>query len=220
VLAQSLLLRWNPLGDGRFLLTGCALAAPLLGLLAGRPTRWRHRRQALALLLVAWTGTTGLYVALFNHLKPVSALAGRDRLGLMIPNAHQRLAFFRAVDAELGPTATVAVYGDVAAGAGRKGQWEYPLFGARFARTVVPLVADDHAQRMGLRRPLAWSNERLLAAYSPRYIAVESRLGGMQALPRFIPDRCVEVPRGEEWSSIAWELWRCDDRDGAAPPGG
>jgi hypothetical protein len=174
--------------------------------------------QTLALVLALWSGATGLYVAWFSHHKPVSGLAGQDRLGLTFPGQPTLQAFFREVDQEVGPVATLGVYGDVRA-FGVAHFPEYPFFGARFTRTLVPLVDPDYAERIGLRRALAWSDQRLLAAYQPTYLVVQSRRSGADELPDLIPGRCVEVPLRHGKPTVPWELWRCANRDPPRPQG-
>lgn len=209
----SLVLDWNAFGGGRFLVTACALGAPLLASLAGwSGTRPGRVSQTVALCLAVWSGATGLYVAWFNHYRPVLELAGRDRLALTFPDQPVLLALFHEIDRELGPDATVGVYVDP----GRYGLvpfQEYPLFGPRFTRTLVPLVDADYAERLGLRRPLAWTTERLLDEFRPSYVIVRSGRPGAEQLPHVIPGRCVEVPLRHGKPTVPVELWRCDARD-------
>ena len=207
--ATALVVPWNAYGAGRYLLTACALAAPLPGLLLQRRTAWR---QALALFLAIWSGVTGLYVSRFSEHKPLRGLADQDRLGAMILSpAHQ--AFFRAVEAELGPTSTIAVYGDVHPRLGMSDQWEYPFFGPRLTRTVLPLVGAGYVRRMGLRGPPPWSNEDLLASYRPHYVALQADPADSSALPASLPDRCWQVPLRYGRPAVRWQIWRCEDRD-------
>ena len=206
LLAMSLTLPWSPFGAGRFLIIAWAIAAPLLGLLAG-PTG--SARTVPALLLVAWSAATGVYTACFNEMKPVARLTGQDRAGLLAFPWPEAPPFLRELDRTLGPATAVGVYGAPDLG-GQAEHWDYPLFGPRFERTVVPLVDPEYAARIGLRRPLAWSNERLIETFRPTYIAVEGPRTGAEALPTIIPGRCIEVQLEHGKPRVRWELWRCD----------
>ena len=211
MLLLSLILTWSPWGSPRYLLPACAMAAPLLGLAVRWSVGWG---RALALILVAWSAATGLYVARVGETKTLSALAGQDRLGLMLFSQPSHLAFFRAVDQELGPSSTVGVYADaVPLRPSFKDQWEYPFFGARFSRTVVPLVETSSAGRTRLRQPLGWSNGGLLAAYRPDYVAAESSRSLVEVLPEIGPGQCFTVPLAYGGPVGAWKLWRCRDED-------
>ncbi|MBA2450216.1 MAG: hypothetical protein H0V51_19555 [Chloroflexi bacterium] len=219
----ALTLRWSAFGPGRFIITACALAAPLLGALlemtddrrrgTTEPARRRWPVVRLGVLALAlWSGVAGLYVARFNEDKPLSALAGRDRLGLMILNFPLLEAFFREVDEELGPTSMVGVFGVPTTSNSWKGQWEYLFFGPRFSRTLLPLVGPGYAERQALRQPPRWSNEDLLAAYRPTFVVLEGLRPGAQALPE-MRDRCFELPLEHAKPTLPWELWRCQDGD-------
>lgn len=200
---------WNPYGAGRFLLTACAIAAPMLGLVLQRAGAWR---QALAVVLVAWSGAVGLYAASFNAEKPLSRLATADRLALRYNGAPRILALFREMDAELGPAATVGVYGDQEPGRWAI-HWEYPFFGPRLDRTILPLVAPAYAQRLGIRRPLPWTNDELVATHRPDFIVVFGRGSGAEELPELLGGPCFELPLEGGRPRSLWELWRCEDRD-------
>ena len=221
---MSLTLRWSPLGVGRFLLMACALAAPLLGgLLQDSERRRPHaegglpalsvRRSAFALVLVFWSGVSGFYVAWLNEDKALPRLVGQDRLGLMSLRFPANEAFLREVDQELSPTSTVGVFGALDAGSGQKDQWEYPFFGPRFTRVLVPLVGPGYVERTGLKAPLPWSNEDLLAAYQPSHVVVKGRRSGAEALPQLASSGCFELPLRHAKPTIQWELWRCQDDD-------
>jgi 4-amino-4-deoxy-L-arabinose transferase-like glycosyltransferase len=217
VATLALLLPWHLNGAGRFLLTGCALAAPLLGVVAQRHERsWR----VLAVVLALWSGATGLYVAWANDFRPVARLtgadwpAGRDWLSLVLVGTVGYEPLFRAIEDEVGPAAAIAVTGALRP-EGFANYLEYPFFGPRLARTVVPLVNPGYAQRLGLRRPPAWTNERMLDAYRPAFLAIERRPGA-EALPDGVAGRCFELPFATGRRRLArhfWQLWRCDDRD-------
>ncbi|MBA2449293.1 MAG: hypothetical protein H0V51_14830, partial [Chloroflexi bacterium] len=219
---MTLTLRWSPYAAGRFLLIACAFAAPLLGaLLAGSKARNRSAeledvwwREGLAVLLVVWSGVTGLYVATFNEDRPLARLGERDRIGLMTLRYPILQKFFRELEQELGPTSTVGIYGAIDPLSGQGGQWQYPLFGSRFSRTVLPLVPDGYLQRPTFKRPLPWSNETLVNTYPPAYIVVESaHSSGDQELPQLIPGRCFPVPLLHGKPTVRWEVWRCQDWD-------
>ncbi|MBA2446976.1 MAG: glycosyltransferase family 39 protein [Chloroflexi bacterium] len=213
LVAMSATISWTLWGSGRYVMPACAMAAPLLGLLLRRPGVWA---QTLAVVLAAWSGLTGLYVARFNDSKPLSELVGQDRLGWVALNnvLSTEERFFREVEQELGPASTVGVYGDRGlVRGGFKNQLESIFFGGRFSRTLVPLVGADYAERRRLRRPLPQSSEDLLVAYPPAYIAVVSPRPGVEALSRIIPGRCFEVPLVSRKPMVAWELWRCEEQD-------
>ena len=120
--------------------------------------------------------------------------------------------FFREVEDELGPESAIAVTG-TRRREGFADYLEYPFFGPRLARTVVPLVDADYARRTSLRRPLAWTNERLLETYRPAYLAIEGRRTGGEVLPEGVRGRCFELPLVNGKPPVYWQLWRCDDRD-------
>ncbi|MBA2451124.1 MAG: glycosyltransferase family 39 protein [Chloroflexi bacterium] len=209
LILMSALLPWNAVASGRFLLTACALGAPLLGVLVQGDGAWRQR---LALILVIWSEVTGLYVARANEDKPIPEFAREDRLGLMSFRFPMNEAFFREVDDELGPDGAVGVYGalnDV----GQKDQWEYLLFGPRLSRTLLPLVAADYPRRRRLRAPPPWTNESLLATYRPTYVVLRSPRPGAEELPDLLPGRCFDIPLAHARPAVEWEVWRCEDRD-------
>ncbi|MBA2450326.1 MAG: hypothetical protein H0V51_20110 [Chloroflexi bacterium] len=201
-------LRWNPFAGGRFLITACAVAAPLLGAIMER----RGSERALALVVALWVGLSGLYVATFNDDKPVPWLIGRERPGLVSPRYPNRQPLFRQIEQELGPTSTVGVYDNYDALPYRKDQWEYPFFGRRFTRTVLPLVRPNYAERMGIGRPPPWTNEGLASAYPPTYVAVHGWSANPNRRLELLHPDCFELPLPTA-PSWPWELWRCRDDD-------
>ncbi|MBA2448273.1 MAG: hypothetical protein H0V51_09640 [Chloroflexi bacterium] len=216
LVGMALTLRWNA-SAGRFLLTACALAAPLLGAVIERrepSDRGRRWRWAFALFVAVWSAASGLYALGLRDHRVIERLAGRDRIGLLslspLVASHEPL--FREVEEELGPTA-VAVYDTLSGVPNRKDQWEYPFFGPRFSRVVVPLVRPEYPERMGLLRPLAWTNERLVEAYRPSYVAVAGRRPAGGALAQIGLDGCFPVPLRHGKPALPWELWRCRDDD-------
>ena len=228
LLTMALTLRWNPYGPGRYVMTACALAAPLLSVLV-EDRRTTHAARAIednrrgrrgtcrvlrlsALAVAIWSAVTGLYVARFNEYKPLSELATNDRIGLLLVEAPEHEAFFREVSQELGANTTIGVYGQLRPGLSLKSQWEYPLFGPRFATTVVPLVTAGYQERLRLRRPPPWTNESVLETYRPTYIVLETRPPG-DTLPGILPERCFELPLRSGKPQLPWELWRCEDHD-------
>jgi hypothetical protein len=213
--ALALLLPWHLFGAGRFLLAACALAAPLLGALGQRPERgWR----ALALVLAIWSGATGLYVAWSHPQRSLARLAdpewraNRDRLSMVLLATPGYEPFFREVEAEAGPDAAIAVTG-TRRPEGFADYLEYPFFGPRLARTVVPLVDSGYAERLRFQQPLAWTNERLFEIYRPAFLAIEGRRSGAEVLPDGVAGRCFELPLASIRPPVYWQLWRCDDRD-------
>ncbi|MBA2448349.1 MAG: hypothetical protein H0V51_10020, partial [Chloroflexi bacterium] len=213
VAALSATLSWSPFGGGRYLLTAGALGAPLLGAVVG--DRRTGARTALALVLVVWSGATGLYVACFGEHKPLPLVLKSSRQDLMLLKVGALAPLFRELDQRLEPDAVVGVYGYPRAH-GLSNHVEYPLFGERFTRTLVPLVDAGYAERVGLRRPLAWTNDRLLAAYRPRYVLVQSPRPAIEAIP-FLADRCVAVQLEYGKPRTLWELWRCLDLPDYSP---
>jgi hypothetical protein len=203
VILLSLTLPWNPWG-ARFLLTAMALGAPLTGLIVQRPG---PALQVLALVLAVWGGATGIYAAWLNDNKPMPQIANRNRLDHLIATGDRnRQAFYREIDQELAPEATVAVSSGF-------DEWDYPFFGSRFRRTLVPLVEANYVERFGLIRPLRWTNESLWARYDPSFLVVFGETGGAQKHPDLVPGRCFQLPLQHGKPAVRWELWRCDDRD-------
>src|SRR5439155_24505674 len=139
--------------------------------------------------------------------RPVPALVKRDRLERMIAYADPKSqAFYREIDQELGPAATVGL-------ATEFDDWVYPFFGPRFSRIVVPLVEPGYSERYGLIRPLSLSNQSLLAGYRPAYVAISGPRSGASKLPDVLPGRCYQLPLRSGRPAVPWELWRCDDHD-------
>jgi hypothetical protein len=213
--AMSLLVPWHLSGPGRFLLTGCALAAPLLGASGQRTGRWW---RVLALVLAIWSAATGLYVAWSHPHRSIARLANsdwrtnRDWLSLVLLETPGYEPFFREVEAEAGPDAAIAVTGTLRP-EGFADYLEYPFFGPRLARTVVPLVNPGYAERLWLRQPPAWTNERLFETYRPAFLAIEGRRTGTEVLPEGVAGRCFELPLLSARPQVSWRLWRCDDWD-------
>ena len=157
---------------------------------------------------------TGLYATAFNENKPLPLIVGRDRIGLLLLRKPDEEAFFRELDQEVGTAETLAAYGSELKGKfGGEERRDYPLFGPRFSRTVVPLAEPDDAQEFGLRRPLPWSNDRLLSTYSPSFLAVAGSGSGAKRVGDVMPGRCFDLPLRRAKPAVRWELWRCDDRD-------
>jgi 4-amino-4-deoxy-L-arabinose transferase-like glycosyltransferase len=208
IIAVSLVLKFNPHGVGRFLIVAAVFAAPLLGL----AIRNGAGSMALAILLAVVSSATGLYTATFNEDKPLASVIGQDRLGLMVVNNPLWQEFQREIDGELGPRATVGVYGSVRDPRGSSA-WEFPLFGPRFDRWLVPLAEPAHVRLLGLRRPLDLTREGLLAAHPVTHVLVQGPRSGAQTLPSIIPGQCFELPLRYGKPRLPWELWRCDDRD-------
>jgi hypothetical protein len=195
-------LPWNPWG-ARFILTAMALGAPLVGLVVQRRGR---ALQVLALVLAVWGGASGLYAAWLNENKPVPEIAKRDRLDHLIASGDSnRQGFYREVDQELPPAGTVAVSSGF-------DEWDYPFFGARFGRTLVPLVEANYADRFGLIRPLRWANESLWSQYDPGYLVTFQQTDDEQKHPE-LAGRCFPLTLQNGRPAVRWELWRCDDRD-------
>ena len=210
LLAQVLTVDWN-VGVVRYLLTACALAAPLLGAMAQWPGfGWRIATVAV----VVWSAAGGLYAVSFGENKPLPLLVGQDRLGLLLLRKPEDEAFFRELEQEVGPARTIAVSGAQIEGKfGGDERRDYPLFGPRFSRTVVPLAEPDYAVLLGLKHPLAWSNQRLLETFQPEFLAIAGPGSAARRVGEVMLGRCFELPLRRGKPAVRWELWRCEDRD-------
>jgi hypothetical protein len=197
----SLMLPFN-LSGGRFFLAPMAMAAPLLGLVVRSRRLWW---QAFALALAVWSGASGVYSVWSHPQRPLPRLFALDRRSIMLIDAAPlRHALYRELDDELPTRAVVGI---------ATGDWDYPFFGPRFERTLLPLVDPMYAERHELRRPLGWTNQKLLAAWQPSYVLTEDPLSGPQFLPDVLPGRCVPLPLRYGKPLTLWELWRCEDHD-------
>jgi 4-amino-4-deoxy-L-arabinose transferase-like glycosyltransferase len=135
LMSLSFLVATVPLGfypfDNRYYVVTVTLCAPFLALL------WRKRRFSsplrwatigLALLIATWTITHNLSKPL-TGARPVWQM---DRMEAQLLNGSPFKKILQAVEAIIPPDGSL---GTVLGG----DDWDYPLFGRGFARTVVPL---------------------------------------------------------------------------------
>ncbi|MBN1918523.1 MAG: glycosyltransferase family 39 protein [Verrucomicrobia bacterium] len=156
-LVQCIVLRYSK-WNGRYLIVAAVSAAPVLALAY---TPWAHRRNAamrvsgmaLTWLLVVMSVTTALTATLFNAAKPIvprpvqeaatSGEARRVRGVLTLPRLLVRSRYntpaagsILSLPADILPetiTLGIVLGGD---------DWDWPLFGPRMRRRLVPLPPD------------------------------------------------------------------------------
>jgi 4-amino-4-deoxy-L-arabinose transferase-like glycosyltransferase len=148
LLGAALLLRWQP-WEGRLLVPFMALGAPLSGLLYR--ALCRHRLWPLAQVLVLYVAAGGVAAAIDSQAKPLSAWATLDQL----PVAYGQISP-AVLDSYVPSTARLAIYLD-------GDDWEFPLFGPRLTRTVIPLALDDQ----GRVHAADWRFDYLLTHQTP-----------------------------------------------------
>jgi len=142
VLVLALTFRFSD--EARYLVVAVALTAPLVAAVY----RWRILAAAVALVAVFSLA----FAHGRNELKPtglgeLAAAWTLPRLEAMSLDVPQRAPLLEAVEREVPPDARVGV-------ALGPSDWDYPLFGPRFTRTLVPLPHRgglEAAERLGLR---------------------------------------------------------------------
>jgi hypothetical protein len=185
VLALAFVYRWNP-WIGRFLLTPCALVAPLFAEV------YRTRRYAQ---IAAGVATASLFATLlFSETKPAGVgsaqsiwtmnrvqaqtIKRRDMRPVLaaiahcVP-AHARLGYVLAED-----------------------DWDYPLFGTHFTRTLVRVDSSRPFREAG-NFDLDWLLIRrgLADPASPGWSKVNFRLSGLALLQRMAPSNSTAPTR-------------------------
>lgn len=131
VLVLAATLRWQP-WHGRYFLLCATLCAPLLARYlepTSCPRLLRSLLAAVAIMVMAWT-------VLLNESKPLTgpeALWTRDRIALQAMQWPAVEPLLRIVEREVPRDARIGTVLN-------RGEWDYPLFGTHFTRTVLPLV--------------------------------------------------------------------------------
>ena len=132
ILVLAATLRWQP-WHGRYFLLAATLCAPLMArylepTVCPAPLRWLL--AGLAIMVMTWT-------VVLNESKP---LAGpqpfwtRDRIALQAIQWPAVEPLLRIVEREVPSDARIGI-------AINQGEWDYPLFGTHFTRTILPLTA-------------------------------------------------------------------------------
>jgi hypothetical protein len=160
---------------GRFMLVPGALVAPLAAAV------YRHRRYTAALVGVA---VVGLFSTIaFNHVKPSGVLTASSiwTASRAEAAAEQRPAMepvLQTIERCVPPQAEVGY-------ALGEDDWDYPLYGPRFQRSLVRLRAGTAlaaARRAGIRWVVA--RHRLLGPLRPGWTAVRFPATGLVVLAR------------------------------------
>ena len=174
----SFTVAWSPY-KGRYVVLVATVLAPLMAswYRAPVPIRWAVGALALYMLVVA---------LLTNARAPLigkDAIWERDRYSLL-DHGEAREELLRAIDNLVPPDATMAVYLEA-------GDWDYPLFGLHFTRTLIPIypypaqideawLADQHIEYVLV-------NDDLLVSALPPDLAVKKHKGNF-TLYEYRPD--------------------------------
>jgi hypothetical protein len=185
VVCASLL--WSP-WRGRYFVMAATVCAPFLAIFYKIDSKFVLLHWAVVLMAILVMGNT----VVFNEAKPLTGPAAvwkLDRIGRQSINRPQIEPMLRMVDRLIPPEATVGIIigGD---------DWDYPIFGEKFSRTVVPI--HPRPQKVDLQ----W-----LAEQDIDFLLLKDSSGAH--LLR-VPDNLYTIGKVNEWHNEWYVLYRGD----------
>jgi len=174
---------WDPF-QGRYFITACAAAAPFMAVWV-QPRLWSRVVRWAALVLAAVSIAVTL---LYNPAKPLSRekinIFDRTRQDMQVIQGGMMVEYVEMIGESLPNDAVVGYYSPTYC-------WDYPLFGYRFTRTVIPIV---QAQKLG--------DGEWLRSQGIEYVLINLESGSTQGLAAGL--ELVDGVPGE-WALYAWK---------------